>query len=149
MKSDLYLEAVVCPSRERFNVGNADCVAPVLIAGLTDRRIRIYTLSAGRFEHAISLEGHEDWVRCLAITEYPSSGESSNDLLLASGSQDNYVRLWRIAQVAERTTESEGSTTDGGLDMLDEFERKLAGEAGGSVQISTKAHVLAVESDAG
>jgi elongator complex protein 2 len=33
--------------------------------------------------------------------------------------------------------------------MLDEFERKLAGEAGGSVQISTKAHVLSVDSEDG
>jgi elongator complex protein 2 len=33
--------------------------------------------------------------------------------------------------------------------MLDEFERKLAGEAGGTVQISTKAHVLAVEDASG
>ena len=29
--------------------------------------------------------------------------------------------------------------------MLDEFERKLAGEAGGNVQLSTKAHVLSVQ----
>jgi elongator complex protein 2 len=28
--------------------------------------------------------------------------------------------------------------------MLDEFEKKMAGEAGGNVQISTKAHVLHV-----
>jgi elongator complex protein 2 len=33
--------------------------------------------------------------------------------------------------------------------MLDEFERKLAGEAGGSVQISTKAHVLSIDSEDG
>ena len=33
------------------------------------------------------------------------------------------------------------------LDLLDEFERTLAGEAGGHVQISTKAHILAVQSD--
>jgi elongator complex protein 2 len=33
--------------------------------------------------------------------------------------------------------------------MLDEFERKLAGEAGGSVQISTKAHVLSIDSAEG
>lgn len=123
--------------------------APVLVAGLTDRRIRIYTLKDAQFTHAISLEGHEDWVRCLSITEYPSSSGSSNDLLLASGSQDNYVRLWRIAQVAHRSAETERRITDGGLDMLDEFERKLAGEAGGSVQISTKAHVLVVDSDDG
>lgn len=149
MKLDLFPEVVVSPPTVEADLGHADSVAPALVAGLTDRRIRIYTLSGGRFEHAISLEGHEDWVRCLAITEYPSGVESSNDLLLASGSQDNYVRLWRIAQVAERSTESSGSITGGGLDMLDEFERKLAGEAGGSVQISTKAHVLAVDTENG
>ena len=33
------------------------------------------------------------------------------------------------------------------LDELDEFEKRLAGEAGGSVQISTKAHVLTVEDE--
>jgi elongator complex protein 2 len=40
-------------------------------------------------------------------------------------------------------------TRGSGLDLLDEFERKLAGEAGGSAQISTKAHVLSVEDDNG
>lgn len=76
---------------------------------------------------------------------------------MASGSQDNYIRLWRIARVAEQNAEKEakGEQTSGhasmrdgagssGLDMLDEFERKLAGEAGGNVQISTKAHILSV-----
>lgn len=31
-----------------------------------------------------------------------------------------------------------------GLDLLDEFEKKLGGDGPGSMQISTKAHVLAV-----
>jgi elongator complex protein 2 len=58
------------------------------------------------------------------------------------------VRLWRIAGIIEEAVPDEGGDNAGdGLDMLDEFERKLAGEAGGSVQISTKAHVLSVESD--
>lgn len=68
------------------------------------------------------------------------------DLLLASGSQDNYIRLWRIAPV---TAAASAETRGSGLDLLDEFERKLAGEAGGSAQISTKAHVLSVEDDNG
>ena len=83
-------------------------------------------------------------MRCLALTPYPSLDTSSSDfdLLLASGSQDNYIRLWRIAPVAAAApAEPKGS----GLDLLDEFERKLAGEAGGSTQISTKAHVLSIE----
>lgn len=125
------------------------------MAGLTDRRIRIYTFANGQFTHALSLEGHEDWVRCLAVTQYSSSNSSSSsskDLLLASGSQDNYVRLWRIAQITDTPGAQKDSgaiDTSSGLDMLDEFERKLAGEAGGSVQISTKAHVLSVEGPKG
>lgn len=123
--------------------------------GITDRRLRIYTHTSTGFTHSISLEGHEDWVRCLAVAPIPVSkeqGTSSPDLLLASGSQDNYIRLWRIAAVAGSNTsdqpsgDKEGKAEDP-LDMLDEFERKLAGEAGGSTQISTKAHVLAVEEE--
>lgn len=131
---------------------HAHLPAPIMVAGLTDKRIRIYTFINGQFTHALGLEGHEDWVRCLAITPYPSSTSDSDskDLLLASGSQDNYIRLWRISPIAERASTTETSAiTDGGLDMLDEFERKLAGEAGGSVQISTKAHVLSIDGDNG
>lgn len=71
--------------------------------------------------------------------------------MLASGSQDNYVRLWRISPVQQsqsvQVSKAAGEQDANGLDLLDEFERKLAGEAGGSVQISTKAHVLSVEED--
>ncbi len=48
----------------------------------------------GHFHHQATLTGHEAWVRSLAITR--ASNESSNDLLLASASQDKYIRLWRI-----------------------------------------------------
>jgi elongator complex protein 2 len=114
--------------------------------GITDRRLRIYTHTPSGFSHALSLEGHEDWVRCLAVTPCAAAdGSGSQDILLASGSQDNYIRLWRIAAVADRADVASGGQSDNPLDMLDEFERKLAGEAGGSTQISTKAHVLAVE----
>jgi elongator complex protein 2 len=69
--------------------------------------------------------------------------------MLASGSQDNYVRLWRISPVQQSQSVQVSKTAReqdaNGLDLLDEFERKLAGEAGGSVQISTKAHMLSVE----
>lgn len=134
-----------------------------MVIGCTDRRIQIWTRqngavsttivflgsdqsNDGQFRHALSLEGHEDWVRALAFTSYPSSSSSSaSDLLLASGSQDNYIRLWRVSATPNQPETVNGRQGDG-LDMLDEFERKLAGEAGG--QISTKAHVLVIE-DAG
>ncbi|KAK4684880.1 elongator complex protein 2, partial [Tremellales sp. Uapishka_1] len=124
--------------------------APILVVGLTDRRIQIWTMFAGQFQQSLSLEGHEDWIRCLSLTTYPSASSTDRDLLLASGSQDNYVRLWRISPVADTAEVPETTvSTEGGLDLLDEFERKLAGEAGGNVQISTKAHVLAVEDKSG
>jgi WD40 repeat protein len=75
----------------------------------------------------LSLEGHEDWVRCLALTPWGDS------LLLATGAQDNYVRLWRIAPAGS------GSA---GLDLLDEFEQRIGDQR--NVQLSTKAHVLSV-----
>ncbi|WVQ98910.1 hypothetical protein IAU59_006041 [Kwoniella sp. CBS 9459] len=137
--------------------------APIVVVGCTDRRIRIYTYENAQFIHSLSLEGHEDWIRCLSFTSYPSSNDANSgakqddDLLLASGSQDNFIRLWRVSlvdqqqQSSEAVTGSESNKGDiavgdaSGLDMLDEFEKRLAGEAGGNVQISTKAHVLAVQ----
>lgn len=38
------------------------------------------------------LEGHEDWIKSLTFRHQETPG----DLLLASGSQDRYIRLWRI-----------------------------------------------------
>ncbi|KAH8319779.1 hypothetical protein KR074_005576 [Drosophila pseudoananassae] len=47
------------------------------------------------FQQVHKLSGHEDWVRGL---DFVKDGE---DLLLASGSQDNFIRLWRIAPRSE------------------------------------------------
>ncbi|XP_016987168.2 probable elongator complex protein 2 [Drosophila rhopaloa] len=48
-----------------------------------------------QFQRVHKLIGHEDWVRGL---DFVDDGE---DLLLASGSQDNFIRLWRIAPRSE------------------------------------------------
>ncbi len=60
---------------------------------------------------SLSLQGHENWVRSLSFATYTTlqkSSSSSNkqdyrlqegDLLLASGSQDKYVRLWKISPI--------------------------------------------------
>ncbi|KAH8370895.1 hypothetical protein KR093_005504 [Drosophila rubida] len=52
--------------------------------------------SQGQFKKVHTLSGHEDWVRGL---DFVSDGD---DLLLASGSQDNFIRLWRIAPRTEQ-----------------------------------------------
>ncbi|KAH8405971.1 hypothetical protein KR215_001002 [Drosophila sulfurigaster] len=48
------------------------------------------------FEKVHTLSGHEDWVRGLDFVQ------DGDDLLLASGSQDNFIRLWRIAPRTEQ-----------------------------------------------
>jgi elongator complex protein 2 len=48
------------------------------------------------FSCQATLPGHEGWVRSLAITK--ETNELDCDLLLASASQDKYIRLWRIQQ---------------------------------------------------
>jgi elongator complex protein 2 len=67
------------------------------IAGTTNV-VQIYvaqsTISEPEFSLGATLRGHEAWVRSLAFTEDKSS--AAGDLLLASASQDKYIRLWRI-----------------------------------------------------
>ncbi|CUM65997.1 uncharacterized protein PRCAT00003651001 [Priceomyces carsonii] len=44
------------------------------------------------FEKAAELSGHEDWIKCLTFAT-----EAENEsYILASGSQDRYIRLWRL-----------------------------------------------------
>lgn len=53
---------------------------------LENKEVKYCQLSA-------EMEGHEDWVKSLAFRQ---QRESKNDFLLSSGSQDRYIRLWRI-----------------------------------------------------
>ena len=70
----------------------------VLAASGTKTIVQVYVASNnGIFRHQVTLPGHESWIRSLGFThERVSAG---TDLLLASASQDKYIRLWRITQV--------------------------------------------------
>ncbi|KAK8151136.1 elongator protein 2 [Phyllosticta citrichinensis] len=61
----------------------------------TKNYIQIYAQDRiGNFINAATLKGHEDWIRSLNFThENPSA---ASDLLLASASQDKFIRLWRF-----------------------------------------------------
>ncbi|KAL4789914.1 6-phosphofructo-2-kinase-domain-containing protein [Aspergillus venezuelensis] len=67
------------------------------VAGTTNK-VQIYaaesTTETPRFKSAAALSGHEAWVRSLSFTADKQS--KTGDLLLASASQDKYVRLWRL-----------------------------------------------------
>ncbi|PHH68726.1 hypothetical protein CDD80_7285 [Ophiocordyceps camponoti-rufipedis] len=68
----------------------------VLAAAGTRHVVQILTADAEGLEFSLqaALTGHEGWIRSLSLireTESPGS-----DVLLASASQDKYVRIWRI-----------------------------------------------------
>ncbi|KAI9850116.1 MAG: hypothetical protein M1838_006050 [Thelocarpon superellum] len=80
-----------------------DATAPVLLAVAgTASTVQIYVTHPAKpeqplmFSFQFALVGHEGWIRSLALTpEFPGK---RGDLLLASASQDKYIRLWRIHQ---------------------------------------------------
>lgn len=75
----------------------------ILAAAGTKSLIQVYvcegTESPGPFSLVGSLTGHEGWVRSLSFAN--EGQHSDKDLLLASTSQDKYVRLWRVHQGTE------------------------------------------------
>jgi elongator complex protein 2 len=76
--------------------------ALMLAVGGTTNSVQIFTASGAdgirgvEFSLQATLSGHENWIRSLDfIREKPEQG---SDVLLASASQDKYIRLWRIHQ---------------------------------------------------
>ncbi|KAK2004525.1 WD domain-containing protein [Colletotrichum falcatum] len=70
----------------------------VLAAAGTKTFVQIFVAAAAEetldFKLQATLSGHEGWIRSLDFTWEKS--DSNSDLLLASASQDKYVRLWRL-----------------------------------------------------
>ncbi|KAL8674605.1 MAG: hypothetical protein Q9168_000980 [Polycauliona sp. 1 TL-2023] len=69
----------------------------LLAAAGTRGDIYLYGSKSSRdLIHQATLTGHEGWVRSLAIIT--ETVEPNSDLLLASASQDKYIRVWRCRQ---------------------------------------------------
>ncbi|CAH0604453.1 unnamed protein product [Chrysodeixis includens] len=67
---------------------------PILFCALDDHKIHVFV---GEEYHRVHmLTGHEDWVRGLDVQDVDSS-----TILLASSSQDTYIRLWRIQKYVD------------------------------------------------
>ena len=68
----------------------------LLAVGGTNVHIFVYSFvldqGISECEKRAKLEGHEDWVKSLAFRHQETPG----DYLLCSGSQDRYIRIWRI-----------------------------------------------------
>jgi elongator complex protein 2 len=66
----------------------------IAVAG-THTSIQIYTGKRdGDFSLSATLSGHSGWIRALDFIQESDNDES--DILLASASQDKFIRLWRI-----------------------------------------------------
>ncbi|EME47516.1 hypothetical protein DOTSEDRAFT_85989 [Dothistroma septosporum NZE10] len=82
---------------------NGDVV--LAIAG-TSSIIQLYVSdqSCATFELQTLLSGHEGWIRSLDFTKESKANDS--DILLASASQDKYIRLWRFHEGQNESTAS-------------------------------------------
>lgn len=73
------------------------------VAGTTNI-IQIFTASVAdadtqlEFTPQATLPGHENWIRSLDFIREKPKSEAESDILLASASQDKYIRIWRIHQ---------------------------------------------------
>ncbi|KAK8100923.1 hypothetical protein PG999_011297 [Apiospora kogelbergensis] len=119
----------------------------VLAAAGTKTFVQIFVASSATepaFEAQATLSGHEGWVRSLDFVFENSA--ASKDLVLASASQDKYVRLWRFHQGQELPPATTGANDPtmglslpgtpsnkahqlkaGGLDFTITFEALLLG----------------------
>ncbi|PKS10827.1 hypothetical protein jhhlp_002584 [Lomentospora prolificans] len=87
----------------------------VLASAGTRKTIHVFAASALdetiEFQAQATLSGHEDWIRSLDFTlEKKENG--LNDLLLASASQDKYIRLWRLHEGSQLPELSAAAASD-------------------------------------
>ncbi|KAF2462113.1 WD40-repeat-containing domain protein [Lineolata rhizophorae] len=76
------------------SISRLDAQSMILAIGGSKSTIQVFVSEESRFKLAASLTGHEGWIRSLDFTVEKEGQES--DLLLASASQDKYIRLWRV-----------------------------------------------------
>ncbi|CAI4210392.1 unnamed protein product [Parascedosporium putredinis] len=88
----------------------------ILASAGTRKTIHIFAAStlggeAPEFQAQATLSGHEDWIRSLDFTLETNQG-APGDLLLASASQDKYIRLWRLHQGTQLPELSAAAASD-------------------------------------
>ena len=118
----------LCLALTRLPTGDA-----VLAVAGSSSIIQLFSRAQGEgsdFELQATLTGHEGWIRSLDFTNEYQTADS--DVLLASASQDKYIRLWRFQQ-GKSTTSSNVSEAN-----------KLV-TAAEKISLSNKAHQVGSE----
>jgi elongator complex protein 2 len=112
---------------------------PVLAVGGDDCAVQLYVADriGDPFKLAVALRGHDDWVRAVSFATF-----DDGTLVLASGAQDMFIRLWVISHASETphdepllSVKSEAAPSaadglDGGVHppVVSEFRRKALKE---------------------
>jgi elongator complex protein 2 len=110
---------------------------PLLLIGYENHTIEVHVAhlnesnSAFKFQCMHTLRGHEDWIRDLDIIRLNTIDTEEEQLLIASCSQDNYIRLWKLTStkiIKKETSDfhsplkANGGTSEGIDDNKDENE---------------------------
>ncbi|XP_070565909.1 elongator complex protein 2-like [Ptychodera flava] len=90
---------------------------PILALGGDECKVKLYVQDGDKFVKVHSLYGHEDWVRGLEFAV-----GADGDLLLATCSQDCFIRIWRISPRQAKTENVTGPSVDTSVD--DEIKLK-------------------------
>lgn len=116
-------------------VGSESSDEYLVAIGNTSRNTYIYAGSpAASFKIAAKLEGQGDWVRALAF----SPAHTDGSLLLASGCQDRYIRIWSITPGVD--TSKRFAINDGTEALTDAVDPTYDESTG---QLSNKVYELA------
>ena len=114
-----------------------------LVVGGTRNTIQIYTLTSLKDqphqELQATLSGHEGWIRALSLWTPSSSHQSAGagEMLLASCSNDKYIRIWRFknTNISEETRSATKPT--GNVSMFEQtLTTKLQSISAGGVSYS-------------
>ena len=117
---------------------------PLLVSAGTDHKVHLYIKTNSEFRHILSLQGHTDWVRSIDVANFTDTFNNKNilpgfnhgDLMIATASQDKYIRIWKLSDVVsngdaniekdEHIDNNDKHEFDNAVDML----QALIGEDG-------------------
>lgn len=102
---------------------------PLIALGCTDNKARILRKASPEFSEGAVLSGHLDWVRALAFSTPEEASEDPErqgaSILLATGSQDTNIRVWRVS-LSNNNNKSVNASLDSVLNGHDDWVTGVA-----------------------
>lgn len=79
------------------------CTVDLLFLAGSDNKVHVLQINSDKLEPLFDLKGHYDWIKCLDTHTFDNQ---SLDFLLASASQDSYIRVWYMRIIEDRLLNS-------------------------------------------